>query len=70
MTASMSPMIIDEVVDCMSEAKNPTVQDLFSVAQRIWSEGAPNRSAFAWGTLPVADRAYALRAARLALCGA
>ncbi len=70
MTLSASPMIISEVIDCMSEDREPSVQDLFRVAERIWSEGAPNRSAFAWGSLPAAERVQSLRAAQLALRGA
>ena len=70
-TASLNALFSTEVVDCMSEARPPSVRELFLVAQRIWSEGAPDRSAFSWGRLdPVsADRIFALRAAQVALCG-
>jgi hypothetical protein len=70
MTSSTSPMIINEVIDCMSEDREPSVEDLFRVAERIWSEGAANRSAFAWGSLSAAERVQPLRAAQLALRGA
>ncbi|MFT6570626.1 MAG: hypothetical protein ACJAWY_002347, partial [Sphingomonas echinoides] len=62
MTASLNALFSTEVVDCVSEARSPSVQELFVVAQRIWSEGAPDRSAFSWGRLdPVsADRIFAL----------
>ncbi|WP_245841912.1 hypothetical protein [Sphingomonas lenta] len=41
------------------------------MAERVWVEGAAERSAFAWGRLPSAhpDRVTALRAAQAALCG-
>lgn len=71
MTDLSSPLFIDAVIGCVAEGRDPTVQELFHVAQRIWSDGAPDRSAFAWGRLPTAslDRLSALRSARLALCG-
>ncbi|PAX06383.1 hypothetical protein CKY28_17425 [Sphingomonas lenta] len=60
-----------ELVACIGEAREPTVPELFSVAERVWVEGAAERSAFAWGRLPSAhpDRVTALRAAQAALCG-
>lgn len=48
-----------------------TVQELFQVAQRIWTEGAADRLAFRWGSLLPADseKLLALRAAQMALSG-
>lgn len=72
MTISINPLFANEVVDCVAEGRDPTLQELCVVAQRIWVDGAANRSAFAWATLPTTSpgRVGALRAARLALCGA
>ena len=71
-TISINPLFANEVVDCVAEGRDPTLHELFSVAQRIWAEGAADRSAFAWGKLPTSSpaRVDALRAAQLALCGA
>lgn len=71
MTVSVSPLFAVEVVDCMAEGRSPTLQEVFRVAERIWIESAPDRSAFAWGRLPAAApaRLHSLRAARVALCG-
>ncbi|MDB5684884.1 MAG: hypothetical protein JWM75_2582 [Sphingomonas bacterium] len=65
MTLSLSAIFASEVVDCMSEGRDPTVRELFSVAVRIWSESAAERSAFAWGTLSetAPERLAALNAA-------
>jgi hypothetical protein len=71
MTASITPLIATEVIDCITEDRDPTVHELFIVAGRIWVDGSAHRSAFAWEHLAAAstDRVMALRAARLALCG-
>jgi len=47
------------------------LQELFRVAQRIWSDGAADRSAFRWGRLAPTDteKLLALRAAHIALSG-
>lgn len=70
-TVSISPLFADEVVDCMGEGRAPTVRELFRVAERIWSDGGADRSAFAWKSLSVVSvaRCDAMRAAHLALCG-
>lgn len=71
MTISASPLFADGLVGCVAEGRDPTVHELFYVAQRIWSEGAVDRPVFAWATLPSGspDRVLAVRAAHLALCG-
>lgn len=71
MTVSFSPLFADEVVGCVGEGRDPSPQELSSVAERIWSDGGANRSAFAWSDLSQASfaRRHALRAAQLALCG-
>jgi hypothetical protein len=68
---SFNPLFADAVIDCMATDREPSVQELFQVAQRIWTEGAPDRSAFRWGILPSADseKLVALRAAHVALSG-
>ena len=71
MTDSASPLVADQLVDCIANDRDPTVQELFALAERMWTEGAAGRSAFAWGQLRPrsADRLLALRAAQLALSG-
>jgi len=71
MTISVSKLFASEVVSCVSEGRDPTVHKLFAVAERIWVEGADERSAFGWGSLSTVspDRLGVLRAAQLALCG-
>lgn len=71
MTTSISPLMPDQVIDCMASGRNPTVQELFVIAERIWTDGASGRSAFSWGRLPPNsdDRRNALRGAQLALTG-
>ncbi|MGW8280009.1 hypothetical protein ACWGK7_10995 [Sphingomonas aurantiaca] len=68
---SASPLVPDQIVDCVSTGRLPTTADLDSVAARMWREGAADRSAFSWGQLsPTAtDRIVALRSAVLALQG-
>ena len=67
----MSPLFAREVVDCVSQGREPTVPELFHVAERMWAEGAGGRSALAWGNLPPegVERVSYLRAAQVALCG-
>lgn len=36
MTASINPLIINEVVECMSEHRSPSIHELFHVT---WPEG-------------------------------
>jgi hypothetical protein len=71
MAIFVSRLFASEVVSCVSEGRDPTVHELFAVAERIWVEGADQRSAFGWGSLSTAssERLGALRAAQLALCG-
>lgn len=66
-----NPLFEEAVIDCVASDREPTDQELFQVAQRIWAEGAANRSAFRWGSLPPAnsEKRLALRAARIALSG-
>jgi hypothetical protein len=68
---SLSPLVPDELVDCIASGRDPTLTELFTLAESIWTEGAAERSAFAWGELQPAstDRQFALRAAHLALRG-
>lgn len=71
MTMSTTPLIPDQLVDCMANGRDPTVQELFTIAEWIWTDGAAGRSAFSWGRLHPAsgDRLQALRGAHLALSG-
>lgn len=71
MTTSNSPLMPDQLIDCMASGRDPTVQELFVIAERIWTDGAAGRSAFSWGCLPPNshDRQNALRGAHLALTG-
>ena len=71
MTLSTSPLMPDQVVECISTGRDPTLQELFEVAERMWTDGAAGRSAFGWGRLPPdsSDRLTALHGAQLALSG-
>lgn len=68
---SINPLFEDAVIDCLETDRQPSVEELFRVAQRIWSDGATNGSAFRWGRLAPTDteKLLALRAAQLALSG-
>jgi hypothetical protein len=68
---SINPLFEDAVIDCVATDREPTVQELFQVAQRIWAEGAADRPAFRWGILPPTDteKLLALSAAYVALSG-
>jgi hypothetical protein len=68
---STSALFVDELVDCIAESRQPTDAERAVVAQRIWSDGAPQRSAFAWESLSVSspDRLASMRAADLAFYG-
>jgi hypothetical protein len=70
-TGSKSPLFPSEIVECLSDGRGPSVAELFSVAERIWVDVGPDRSAFDWGQLPPAapDRLSAVRAALFALSG-
>ena len=71
MMIPVSPLFCVEILDCMAEARPPTETERMTVAQRIWSDGAPYRPAFEWDKLPKASpaRLDSMRAAELALCG-
>lgn len=71
MTTPASPLIAVQIVDCIATGLDPTLHELFAVAERMWTDGAADRSAFAWGALPPdsKDRLIALRRARAALGG-
>lgn len=68
---SASPVVLDELIDCIANGRDPTTNELLAVAERVWTDGQPERSAFAWQRLPVdgSERLHALRAAQLALSG-
>lgn len=68
----MNPLFADEIIECVSEARSPTSQELSRLAERIWEESSAERSAFAWGDLLPSDpeRLCALRAAEVATAGA
>ena len=68
---SINPLFENAVIDCVAIDRQPSVQELFRVAQRIWSDGAADRSAFRWGRLAPTDteKLLALRAAQIALSG-
>jgi hypothetical protein len=68
---SVSPLFEDAIIECIAEAYDPTVKQLFTVAARIWTDGAAERSVFDWDKLPTqsVERLMAVRAAQLALCG-
>lgn len=67
-TTSLVP---DQLVDCIASGREPTVAELFAVAERIWTESAAERSAFDWSRLvPTSSyRLTALRGAQAALTG-
>lgn len=71
MTRSFTPLFAHEVIECVSEGRDPTVQELFRLAERIWQESAVERPAFAWGRLAPSDpeRLCSLRAAIAAAAG-
>ncbi|MEG8013400.1 hypothetical protein [Sphingomonas sp. 22R3R2A-7] len=68
---SASPLVPDQLVDCIATGREPTAADLDSVAARMWREVSTHRSAFSWGDLaPLAqDRIVAMRSAVMALQG-
>lgn len=71
MTRSTTPLMPDEIVDCMANGRTPTAQELHDVAERIWTDGAANRSAFGWARLDAnsIERVSAFRNALTALVG-
>jgi hypothetical protein len=68
---SINPLFDDAVIDCVATNRAPTVKELFHVAERIWGEGAADRSTLRWGRLAPTDpdKLMALRAAQIALLG-
>jgi hypothetical protein len=59
------------LISCVAAGRDPTVPELFDLAERMWTESATDRSAFAWGQLHPAstDRVVALRSALVAFSG-
>lgn len=70
-TRSCNSLFPHEVIECVSEGRDPTAQELRRLAERIWQESAADRSAFAWGRLAPFDpeRLCCLRAAMIAARG-
>jgi hypothetical protein len=64
-------LIAGPVIDCIASGRDPTVHDLFHVAERIWTDMGAMASALSWSELPMngAERLVALRAAQAALSG-
>ncbi len=56
---------------CITHDRAPSVQELHTVAARIWTESSAERSAFAWERLDPrsSERAIALRVALAAVNG-
>lgn len=71
MTTSTSPLMPDQLINCMANGRDPTIQEMSDIAERIWTDGAAGRSAFSWADLPPKsdDRLAAFRGAKLALVG-
>lgn len=63
--------IAPEVIACIAEGRDPSVDELFRVAGQIWTDMRGSRSAFAWGELTSdsSERLVSLRAAQAALAG-
>jgi hypothetical protein len=61
----------DAIIRCVSRGRSASEQDILNLAKRIWTESAPSRSAFAWGSLDTTspERRAALRSATVALNG-
>ncbi len=38
MPNSASPLIADQLVDCIANDRDPTVRELFALAERMWTE--------------------------------
>ncbi|GGB43642.1 hypothetical protein GCM10011380_36350 [Sphingomonas metalli] len=68
---SANTLFDDAVIDCVAGDRAPTVQELFHVAEVIWTEGAADRSAFRWDCLAPTDpgKLMSLRAAQAAMLG-
>jgi hypothetical protein len=63
--------IAPEVIDCIADGRSPTVEELYRVADHIWSDVRGSRSAFTWGELTHdnSERLLSIRAAQAALVG-
>lgn len=63
-------LIAEAVIKCIASGRDPTVHELFQVAEHFWSD-SEEASIFSWSELPAdgLDRLAALRAAKAALCG-
>lgn len=68
MARSGSLLFDDAIIGCITEGRNPTVYELFSVGARIWVDAAADRSLSDWDTLPIAEQIMVLQRAQLALC--
>ncbi|MGK6325391.1 hypothetical protein ACMGDM_20170 [Sphingomonas sp. DT-51] len=68
---SATPLVADELVECVSQGAAASCAQLLRLAARIWSEAVRNRSARTWAELAneAPDRLFALRSAALALNG-
>ncbi len=64
-------VIPSEIVSCISAGREPSVDELFRVAERIRADCQGQSSAFVWGgrSEQGEDRLPCLRAAHAALCG-
>lgn len=65
------PMFATELVRCIADGRDPSVDELFVVARQVWAEAQQDRSAFGWDRLVPAhpDKVGALRIAQAALSG-
>lgn len=70
MALSASP-VPSQILECVGTGRAPTAHDVLDVAERIWLDGAHDRSAFAWTKMASdsEERLTAIRAARMALAG-
>jgi hypothetical protein len=66
-----STIFAPEMIACIAEGREPTIDELFRVADRIGADLRGTRSAFAWGELKGdnSERLLTLRAAMTALTG-
>jgi hypothetical protein len=65
-------LIAHPVIDCIAADRNPTLHELYHVAERIWADVGATTSSLSWSELPVngVERLALLRAAKAALSGA
>ncbi len=68
---SVRGFIPSEIVSCLSAGREPSAEELFRVAERIWADCQGQSSAFTWGDRSEESevRSTCLRAAHAALCG-